>query len=108
MHHSVWCVQVYQRELVRLEKQSYSRAAKERAVGSLRARDHEYLAFFVCRNPVSRLLSVYNYMKILRSSHENSTHQQDNSQPQEQTGFPEGARDDLGDVSKVCLWSQSS
>ena len=100
-------MQVYQRELVRLERQSYSRAAKERAVGSLRARDHEYLAFFVCRNPVSRLLSVYNYMKILRSSHENS-HQQYNSQLQEQTGFPEGARDDLGDVSKVCLWSQSS
>ena len=41
---------MYQRELVRLEKQSYSRAAKERAVASLRARDHEYLAFFVCRN----------------------------------------------------------
>ena len=57
---------MYQRELVRLEKQSYSRAAKERAVASLRTRDHEYLAFFVCRNPVSRLLSVYNYMKILR------------------------------------------
>ena len=30
------CVQVYQRELVRLEKQSYSQAAKERAVASLR------------------------------------------------------------------------
>ena len=93
---------MYQRELVRLEKQSYSRAAKERAVASLRARDHEYLAFFVCRNPVSRLLSVYNYMKILRSSHEGS-HQQYSSQPQEQTGLPEGARDDLGDVPKV--WS---
>ena len=96
------CVQVYQRELVRLERQSYSRAAKERAVGSLRARDHEYLAFFVCRNPVSRLLSVYNYMKILRSSHDNPP-QQYNAQLQEQAGFPEGARDDLGDVSKVSL-----
>ena len=32
------------------------------AIKSLKSENHKYLSFFVCRNPVEKLLSVYNFM----------------------------------------------
>ena len=57
---------VYQRELAKLESQSFNLEEKEAVIASFRQRNHLYLTFFVCRNPIERLISVYNYMKVLR------------------------------------------
>ena len=57
---------VYQRELLKLEKKNFTGKAKIQVLDTFENKTHEYLTFFVCRNPISRLLSVYNYMKILK------------------------------------------
>ena len=58
--------QVYQRELGKLESMNYTVEEKNNVMETFRNKTHEYLTFFVCRNPISKLLSVYNYMKILK------------------------------------------
>ena len=35
---------------------------KNVVIRSIMALKHEYLSFFVCRNPVEKLLAVYKYM----------------------------------------------
>ena len=37
--------------------------AKVRAVEELQQRDHEHSAFFVCRNPVEKMLSSYEHFQ---------------------------------------------
>ena len=49
-----------------LERKQFTEKEKAKLVDSLRQRDHEYLAFFVCRNPVEKLQSVYRYLSDLR------------------------------------------
>ena len=57
---------VYQRELLKLERKNFTVRAKNKVLETFKNKTHEYLTFFVCRNPISRILSVYNYMKILK------------------------------------------
>ena len=45
------------------ERKKLSRAEKFSAINSLLEPDHPYIAFLVCRNPVEKLLSVYNFMR---------------------------------------------
>ena len=47
---------VYQRRLEEIEE----------IIRSLKNAEHEYPSFFVCRNPVEKLVSVYKYMKALK------------------------------------------
>ena len=51
----------YQVKLQQLQRNRFSRIKKTEIVKSLEERDHEYFAFFVCRNPVERLKSLYSY-----------------------------------------------
>ena len=55
--------QVYLR---RLEGKAYSRESKEAVIRALREKQHNYTSFFVCRNPVEKFLSVYNYLMDAR------------------------------------------
>ena len=55
--------QVYLR---RLEGKAYSRETKEAVIRALREKQHNYTSFFVCRNPVEKFLSVYNYLMDAR------------------------------------------
>ena len=57
---------VYQRRLEEIEEKAYTREQKVEIIRSLKYEDHEYLSFFVCRNPVEKLVSVYKYMKALK------------------------------------------
>ena len=41
---------------------------KQKIINSLRQGEHEYFSFFVCRNPVAKLISIYNYQKTRSSS----------------------------------------
>ena len=41
---------------------------KQKIINSLRNCEHEYFSFFVCRNPVAKLISIYNYQKTRSSS----------------------------------------
>ena len=52
--------------LRKLERRVYSRKEKQEGVESLRDPGHNYTAFFVCRNPVAKLLSVYSYLMDAR------------------------------------------
>ena len=52
--------------LKRLEQEKFSIQKKRTIINSLRKKDHESLAFFICRNPVERLQSVYHYLTDLR------------------------------------------
>ena len=45
------------------ERERISRSMKFAAIKSLREPDHHYISLFVCRNPVEKLLSVYNFMR---------------------------------------------
>ena len=45
------------------EQQVVSGEAKVRAVEELQQRDHEHSAFFVCRNPVEKMLSSYEHFQ---------------------------------------------
>ena len=57
---------VYQRRLEEIEQKAYTREQKVEVLRSLKSADHEYLSFFVCRNPIEKLVSVYKYMKVLK------------------------------------------
>jgi len=50
------------------EKKFVSDREKKDIVDSLRDPEHDYVSFFVCRNPVAKLVSIYNYHKVLSSS----------------------------------------
>ena len=41
---------------------------KNKVIRSLTSQDHEYLSFFICRNPVEKLMSVYKYMVDMASA----------------------------------------
>jgi len=58
---------VYQRRLEEIEQKAYTREQKVEVLKSLKSPSHEYLSFFVCRNPIEKLVSVYNYMKVLKN-----------------------------------------
>ena len=45
-----------------LESQNISQWRKFQLIRTLLRPEHEYLSFIVCRNPVEKLLSVYNFM----------------------------------------------
>ena len=47
----------------KLEREKISRSGKLRVIRALQNPQHEYLSFLVCRNPVEKLLSVYNFMR---------------------------------------------
>ena len=47
----------------KLEREKISRSGKLKVIRSLDSPHHEYLSFLVCRNPVEKLLSVYNFMR---------------------------------------------
>ena len=48
-------------KLRELENKMYSSSKKQKILRSLDNPDHEYFAFFVCRNPIERLKSLYSY-----------------------------------------------
>ena len=45
-----------------LESRAYTTESKRAVLAALEEAGHSYTAFFVCRNPIARLLSVYNYL----------------------------------------------
>lgn len=49
-------------KLRKLEGRATSLSKKLDSINSLRSADHDLLSFFVCRNPVEKLLSVYNFL----------------------------------------------
>ena len=51
-----------------MEQRVYTRKEKQSIVNSLESSQHNYTSFFVCRNPVDKLLSVYNYLMDARVS----------------------------------------
>ena len=51
------------RATTRLEKENISMDKKRSAVKELRSGDHAYTAFFVCRNPVEKMLSVWDHFR---------------------------------------------
>ena len=61
VHHSKY--QGSQGMARKLEREKISRAGKLRVIRALQNPQHEYLSFLVCRNPVEKLLSVYNFMR---------------------------------------------
>ena len=56
------------------------------AIKSLTDPDHKYISFLVCRDPIEKLLSVYNFMKY--QVLENERNQQKKSPPEWQKYFP--------------------
>ena len=44
-----------------LEGAKISPAQKLETINSLRSPEHKYVSFFVCRNPIEKLQSVYNF-----------------------------------------------
>ena len=57
-----------QKVLRDLERRAYRPRDKSEIISSLQSVKHNYTAFFVCRNPVDKLLSVYNYLMDARVS----------------------------------------
>ena len=51
------------RATTRLEKENISMDKKRSAVKELRSGNHAYTAFFVCRNPVEKMLSVWDHFR---------------------------------------------
>ena len=50
--------QIHLREL---ERSRITEAEKHRIIKSLKSANHKYVAFFVCRNPLEKLQSLYNF-----------------------------------------------
>ena len=44
----------------KIEKTMINSTEKQKIINSLKNKEHEYLSFFVCRNPVDKLLSIFN------------------------------------------------
>ena len=55
-----------QLKLRKLEKKHFSVTKKTQIIESLLHQNHEFLAFFVCRDPLEKLLSVYKYLIDMR------------------------------------------
>ena len=55
-----------QLKLRKLEKKYISATKKTQIIESLLQPKHEFLAFFVCRDPLEKLLSVYKYLLDMR------------------------------------------
>ena len=51
----------FQVKLAQLQNKVYRKSERIRILKSLNKHNHEYLAFFVCRNPLERLKSLYSY-----------------------------------------------
>ena len=51
----------FQVKLAELQNKVYRKSERIRILKSLNKQNHEYLAFFVCRNPLERLKSLYSY-----------------------------------------------
>ena len=51
----------YQVKLRELENKMFTNSRKQKILRSLDDPNHEYFAFFVCRNPIERLKSLYSY-----------------------------------------------
>ena len=51
----------FQVKLAELQNKVYRKSERIRILKSLNKQRHEYLAFFVCRNPIDRLKSLYSY-----------------------------------------------
>ena len=51
----------FQVKLAELQNKVYGKSERIRILKSLNKQNHEYLAFFVCRNPIDRLKSLYSY-----------------------------------------------
>ena len=59
--------QVYiQKKRKELENSRTSIKEREKVIQRLKVdSNHEFLSFFVCRNPVAHMLSVYNHLKLM-------------------------------------------
>ena len=59
--------QVYiQKKRKELENSRSSIKEREKVIQKLKVdSNHEFLSFFVCRNPVAHMLSVYNHLKLM-------------------------------------------
>ena len=59
--------QVYiQKKRKELENSRSSIKEREKVIQRLKVdSNHEFLSFFVCRNPVAHMLSVYNHLKLM-------------------------------------------
>ena len=44
----------------KIEKTMINSTEKQKIINSLKNEEHEYLSFFVCRNPVEKLLSIFD------------------------------------------------
>lgn len=51
----------FQVKLAEVQNRLYRKSERIRILKSLNKQNHEYLAFFVCRNPIERLKSLYSY-----------------------------------------------
>ena len=51
----------YQVKLQQVQRKRFSKNKKNQIIKSLDKRDHQYFAFFVCRNPIEKLKSLYTY-----------------------------------------------
>ena len=51
----------FQVKLAELQNRVYRKRERIRILQSLNKQTHEYFAFFVCRNPIERLKSLYSY-----------------------------------------------
>ena len=46
-----------------LEEKRISAEDKTKIIQSLTDKDHDYMSFFVCRNPIEKLLSIFDMKK---------------------------------------------
>ena len=51
----------YQVKLQQVQRKHFSKSKKNEIIKSLEKRDHQYFGFFVCRNPIEKLKSLYTY-----------------------------------------------
>ena len=54
--------------LKKIEQNEMTYEEKNTLIHYLRLPEHDYLSFFICRNPVEKLLSVYKYMVDMANS----------------------------------------
>ena len=76
-----------------VEKEIISESDKEKIIENLNDKNHDYFSFFVCRNPVENLLSIYD-MKSEQHAH------------QEDVGNEEGPFLTWSEI--LTLWSEES
>lgn len=62
----------YQVKLRELQKKAFNANKQRKILQSLEQPDHDYFAFFVCRNPIERLKSLYSYSLDLGRFKKNS------------------------------------